>query len=76
MKAPKNSANPDRNGFFRWVVEIEVHKTWVEDGFSLDDEKAHDMLCHRLSHAYGHELKARVLSAPPVDAVKKAQGES
>jgi hypothetical protein len=71
---PKTTNNPDRNGFYRWVVEIEVHETWVEDGFSLDDEKAHDMMMHRLPYANGHELKARVLSSPPEKSVRKAQG--
>jgi len=67
-------ANPSKSKFYRWVIEIEVHETWVEDGFSLDNERAHDMLCQHLSHAYGHELRARVLDAPPRDAIRKAQG--
>jgi hypothetical protein len=76
MKKSKTSANPSRDGFFRWVVEIEVHKTWVEDGFNLDDDRAHGMLTRELSHAYGHEVRARVLSAPHKDDIAKTQGEA
>lgn len=75
-KQPKTSANPSRDGFFRWTVEIEVHETWVADGFNLDDDRAHEMMTRELSHAYGHEVRARVLSAPPADAIAKAQGEA
>ena len=67
--------NPSRTKFYRWVVEIEVHETWVADGFSLDNERAHNMLTQHLQHAYGHELRARVLESPPRDAVRMAQGE-
>jgi hypothetical protein len=72
MKQAKK--NPDKNGFFRWTVEIEVHETWVEDGFELTDERAHAMLCNELGYAYGHELKARVLTAPKKSEIQKAQG--
>lgn len=70
----KSPANPSRDGFFKWTLEIQVHKTWVEDGFDLDDERAHEMLCHHLPYAYGHELKAKVLSAPGRKAIRKTQG--
>jgi hypothetical protein len=72
--ATHTKPNPSRTKFYRWVVEIEVHETWVEDGFSLDNERAKDMLAQHLQHAHGSELRARVLEAPPRDAVRKAQG--
>lgn len=72
--ATESPANPSRDGFFKWTVEIQVHKTWVEDGFDLDDDRAHAMLCHELSHAYSPELKAKVLSAPDRKAIRKMQG--
>lgn len=59
---------------FKWTIEIEVDPTWVADGFDLDDDRAHEMLCRELPHAYGHELKARVLSAPKPELIRKAQG--
>jgi hypothetical protein len=67
-------ANPSWNGFFTWTVEMSVHKTWVEGGFDLTNDRAHAMLAHELSHAYGHELKARVISAPDKKVIRKAQG--
>lgn len=60
--------------WFKWTVEIEVHDTWVMDGFDLTDERAHDMLSRELGYAYGHELRARVIKAPPADDIRWAQG--
>lgn len=60
---------------FKWTVEFEVDETWVADGFDLDDESAAALLLEgRLSHAYSHEVKARVVKRPPGDWVKQAQG--
>jgi hypothetical protein len=59
---------------FKWTVEFEVAECWVADGFDLTDERAHDMLAQRLSAAYGHELKARVIKYPKALDVAKAQG--
>ena len=64
---------PKKN-FFRWVVQLDVHKTWVEDGFDLTDERAHDMLGNDLTFAVGFELGAKVLSSPQPDQIKKVQG--
>lgn len=79
MKTTKvGSAKTSRDGrrVFRWVVELEVSETWVEDGFNLDDERALNMLARTLGWAtIGTELGARVLEAPPPREVKKARGE-
>ena len=61
---------------FKWVVEIEVDKFWVEDGFNLTDERAHDLMTNDLTFAYGHEFKTKVLSAPDKAAIMKVQGYS
>lgn len=61
--------------WFKWTVEFEVHRTWVEDGFDLTSERAHSMIAHELSHAYGHELRAKTISAPDPKAIREAQGE-
>ncbi|MCY0991864.1 hypothetical protein OV203_32295 [Nannocystis sp. ILAH1] len=58
-----------------WVVEFRVCGTWVADGFNLDDDRARDMLGSTLRHAYGSEFDARVLLAPPVEVVRRLQGE-
>lgn len=60
---------------YKWVVEFTVSSTWVEDGFDLDDERAHRMLAEHLPYAYGHELGARVLSAPDPKRIRVEQGE-
>lgn len=57
-----------------WVLAFEVPPAWVEDGFDLDDERAHRMLCNELPYALGHELKARVLRTPDPAAIAKEQG--
>lgn len=60
--------------WFKWTVEIQVHRTWVEDGFELTNESAKEMIENRLSHATGAETKARVLSGPEPDEIAKVQG--
>lgn len=60
--------------WFRWVAAFEVAESWVADGFDLTDERAHSMLAHDLRYAFGHELRAEVLSRPRRDDVNVAQG--
>jgi len=45
----------------RFTVQFEVDQKWIDDGFTLDDEKALQMLIDALPFAYTHELKAKVL---------------
>ena len=59
---------------FKWTVEFSVDESWVADGFNLTDERALDMLASDLSYAYGHELGAKVLTAPDAKAIAKVQG--
>lgn len=74
-KKPEQTPSPTaKDPFYKWTVEIEVHAKWVADGFELDDASAHDMLAHRLSHAYGHELRAKVLAAPDPKQIAAEQG--
>ena len=60
--------------WFKWTVEFQVHRTWVEDGFDLDDERALNMLSHDISWAVDGELRAKVLKRPNKKEVLKAQG--
>jgi hypothetical protein len=60
--------------FLKWTLEIEVDETWVADGFDLTDERAHAMLANDLRYAYGHELKAKVLTRPPDEVIAQVQG--
>lgn len=59
---------------YRWVVEIEVDATWVADGFDLTDERAKEMIQNELPWAYGHEVDAKILKAPPAADIRKEQG--
>lgn len=61
---------------FKWVVELEVDESWVADGFDLDDERAHAMLCREIPYAYSWELKAKVLKTPSREAILRKQGYS
>jgi hypothetical protein len=61
---------------FTWTVEITIDETWVEDGFDLTDERAHDIIMHALPYSYGHETKAKVIKRPPDAEVAKAMGYS
>ena len=60
--------------FQKWVVEIEVHNTWVEDGFNITNENIVDRLQEWLPHAYSHELKGKVIKAPKQSVIDKLQG--
>lgn len=71
---PVKKRKPGRMRKFKWVVEITVDKTWVEDGFELTNDRANDMVRKEVAYAYGHEVSARVLSAPPQDEIKRVQG--
>lgn len=65
--------------FFTWTVELQVHESWVADGFDLTDDRAHDMLAanvHGDNYLYGtyNDLKAKVLKSPSVKSIRKVQG--
>lgn len=60
--------------WYKWTVEIQVERSWVADGFELDNDRAHDMLASTLPHALGFELKAKVLTAPPLTEILHEQG--
>jgi len=61
--------------WYKWTVEFKVHRTWVQDGFDLTDERALDMLSEDLQYAnIESELKAKVLSAPDPNEVAQEMG--
>ena len=59
---------------FKWTVEFTVDRSWVEDGFNLTGERAHDMIANALSYAFNHEIGARVIKAPTDNQIARAQG--
>jgi hypothetical protein len=60
--------------FRKWVVEIEVSDTWVEDGFDLTDERMHRIVAEHLSYAYGSEIRCKVLERPDDAVIAEVQG--
>lgn len=50
--------------WFKWTAEIEIHKTWVEDGFDLTDDRLHEVFTHALPWANGAEVRGKVLTRP------------
>lgn len=66
--------NPDKNGFYYWVVLLGVHSNLVQDGADFTDKKVHDMLTHHFPFAYGDELTGRVIAHPPDNAIAKEMG--
>ena len=60
--------------FLSWTVKFSVDKLWVEDGFDLTDERAHEMIWRDLQWATGDELKAKVIEAPDSKLIRKIQG--
>lgn len=58
----------------KWIVQIEVDKAWVADGFDLHAGNVHERMRQLLPHAFGYEMKAKVLAAPDERKIAKAQG--
>lgn len=65
---------PDPNKFYKWTVEIEVNELWVADGFQIDADMVQEMIQGRIGYSYEHETRVRVVKAPSVDEIRKAQG--
>lgn len=61
---------------FSWIVRFTVAPVWVQDGFSLCDTRAFDMLANELPYANTEELQAAVLEAPSPLAIARMQGYS
>lgn len=59
---------------FKWTVEIEVDEIWVADGFNLDNDRMQDIMLNELDFASSSEVKAKVIKAPSVASIRKAQG--
>lgn len=66
--------NPDKNGFYYWVVRLGVHSSLVQDGADFTDKRVHDMLTHHFCFAYGDELSGKVIIRPPDKSVAKEMG--
>jgi hypothetical protein len=65
---------PDKYDLYYWVLQVAVHKNWVEDGADFTDERTHDMMTQHFSHLFGSEVKGKVLGRPPDETVAKEMG--
>lgn len=50
--------------WFKWVIEIEVDRSWVSDGFDINKENIHDKISRMLPYALGNEFRGKVLKHP------------
>ena len=64
----------NKNTPFSWVVRFTVAPIWVEDGFSLDDDRALSMLAKEIGYGSSEELQAKVLEAPSPLQIARKQG--
>ncbi len=59
---------------YRWIVAFDVAPVWVQDGFSLSDLRAFDMLITDLEFAQMHEVGAKVIASPSPLRIAREQG--
>ena len=61
--------------FQKYIVELRISDTWVEDGFDIrSTQDIKDLLQRLLPFANGHEVGGRVIHAPSLKTIKKLQG--
>lgn len=60
--------------FLTWVVKIQIHESWVRDGFVLDSEKAHEMVANLIGGAFNNEIKTSIVSAPDRGLIRETMG--
>jgi hypothetical protein len=59
----------------KYIVELSIDSTWIEDGFDIRTKQdIKDLLQRLLPFAYGHEVGGRVIHAPSLKTIKKLQG--
>lgn len=59
---------------FTWIVRFTVAPLWVQDGFSISDERAIEMLAASIGFGSSSELQAKVLEAPSALHIARMQG--
>ena len=59
----------------KYIVELCISNTWIEDGFDIRTKQdIKDLLQRLLPFANGHEVGGRVIHAPSLKTIKKLQG--
>lgn len=59
---------------FTWIVRFTVAPLWVQDGFTIDNERALGMLARAVGAGGADELSAQVLETPSVLEIVRMQG--
>lgn len=59
---------------FSWVVRFTVAPLWVQDGFTISNDRALSMLARAVGGATGEELQAQVLESPSPLQIASMQG--
>jgi hypothetical protein len=70
----KSTTQPKTAKPFTWIVSFTVAPIWVQDGFTIGDLRAFQMLGNVLSQATHDELQAQVLEAPSSLQLARMQG--
>lgn len=66
---------PDGRRRYVWTIRVEVSETWVEDGFDFSPDRVMRLEESLVSYAIPQEeVSIRVMSSPPADAIRIAQG--
>jgi hypothetical protein len=60
--------------FYKWTVEIEIHPTWVADGFDLTNERLCEMLQRELPYAKENETIGCILEQPDPKQIRVERG--
>lgn len=59
----------------KYIIEIAIDETWISDGFDIrSNQDVKDLLQQLLPYAYGHEVRGKVISKPPLKLIKQLQG--
>lgn len=74
MEAAQKETSAKTAKPFSWVVRFTVAPAWIQDGFTLTNERARDMLASEVSSAHGDEIEAVVLEAPSALQICRMQG--
>lgn len=59
---------------FKWTIEIEVDKVWIQDGFDPDAEQIKYIFLRALGFAQDGEVKVKVVERPSDRDIATAQG--
>jgi hypothetical protein len=52
---------------YKWTVEVSVSENWIDDGFTLKEEKLQQAILENLlGYAYPHEVDVKIKKSPAI----------